>query len=376
MMRRRRCTVICDDPREPPPSKSKPGAELQARDALRTMPRFPLSCFFCSPVGFLRDIAQNQDNGSGIQYSSRDLLESTLTRSRDFASIWQGGELGKRLLLALIAVAMLAGTITWLAGRPDLSAASWAAGTAVILASLLTEIAISLGRKEFGLDLIAALAMGGALILGEYLTGTIVALMYTGGEALEDFAQRRARRELTALLNRVPRTAVRYTDRQLQEVSIEELNPGDRILIRRGEVVPVDGSVVDGIAVLDESALTGEAMPIRRRSGEPVTSGTTNAGDAFEMVASSAASDSTYAAIVRLVEAAKAAKAPIVRLADSYALGFLAVTLLLAGGAWAISGEPVRALAVLVIATPCPLILAVPVAIIAGVSRCAGKGCS
>ncbi|PND24125.1 heavy metal translocating P-type ATPase [Sinorhizobium sp. M4_45] len=322
----------------------------------------------------MRDIAQNQDNGSGIQYSSRDLLESTLTRSRDFASIWQGGELGKRLLLALIAVAMLAGTITWLAGRPDLSAASWAAGTAVILASLLTEIAISLGRKEFGLDLIAALAMGGALILGEYLTGTIVALMYTGGEALEDFAQRRARRELTALLNRVPRTAVRYTDRQLQEVSIEELNPGDRILIRRGEVVPVDGSVVDGIAVLDESALTGEAMPIRRRSGEPVTSGTTNAGDAFEMVASSAASDSTYAAIVRLVEAAKAAKAPIVRLADSYALGFLAVTLLLAGGAWAISGEPVRALAVLVIATPCPLILAVPVAIIAGVSRCAGKG--
>ncbi len=170
----------------------------------------------------------------------------------------------------------------------------------MILASLLTEIAISLGRKEFGLDLIAALAMGGALILGEYLTGTIVALMYTGGEALEDFAQRRARRELTALLNRVPRTAVRYADGQLQEVNIEELNPGDRILIRRGEVVPVDGSVVDGIAVLDESALTGEAMPIRRRSGEPVTSGTTNAGDAFEMVASSAASDSTYAAIVRL----------------------------------------------------------------------------
>lgn len=110
-----------------------------------------------------------------------------MTRSRDFAPIWRGGELGKRLLLALIAVAMLAGSVTWLAGRPDLSAASWAAGTAVILASLLTEIAISLGRKEFGLDLIAALAMGGALILGEYLTGTIVALMYTGGEALEDF---------------------------------------------------------------------------------------------------------------------------------------------------------------------------------------------
>ncbi|MDK1491257.1 heavy metal translocating P-type ATPase [Sinorhizobium sp. 7-81] len=297
-----------------------------------------------------------------------------MTRSGDFEPVWQGGELGKRLLLALIAVALLAGTVTWLAGRPDLSAASWAAGTAMILASLLTDIAISLGRKEFGLDLIAALAMGGALILGEYLTGSIVALMYSGGEALEDFAQRRARRELTALLNRVPHTAVRYADGQLQEVSIEELNPGDRILVRRGEVVPVDGNMLDGIAVLDESALTGEAMPIRRRSAEPVTSGTTNAGDAFEMVASSAARDSTYAAIVRLVEAAKAAKAPIVRLADRYALGFLAVTLLLAGGAWAVSGEAIRALAVLVIATPCPLILAVPVAIISGVSRCAAKG--
>ncbi len=298
-----------------------------------------------------------------------------MTKSRVVEPLWQGGGLGKRLLLALVAIALLVGTVAWLTGWPDLSAASWAAGTAMILASLLTEIAITLGRKEFGLDLIAALAMGGALFLGEYLTGSIVALMYTGGEALEDFAQRRARRELTALLNRVPLTAVRYADGQLQEVSIEELNPGDRILIRRGEVVPVDGNVMDdGIAVLDESALTGEALPVRRRSGGPVTSGTTNAGDAFEMLAANSASNSTYAAIVRLVEAAKAAKAPIVRLADRYALGFLAVTLLLAGAAWAISGEPVRALAVLVIATPCPLILAVPVAIIAGVSRCAGKG--
>ncbi|WP_193378166.1 HAD-IC family P-type ATPase, partial [Sinorhizobium fredii] len=297
-----------------------------------------------------------------------------MTKSRVVEPFWQGGELGKRLLLALIAVALLAGTAAWLADRLDLSAASWAAGTAIILASLLIEVAISLGRKEFGLDLIAALAMGGALLLGEYLTGSIVALMYTGGQALEDFAQRRARRELTALLSRVPRTAARYADGQLQEVSIEELNPDDRILIRRGEVVPVDGNVLDGIAVLDESALTGEALPVRRRSGEPVTSGTTNAGDAFEMLAASSASDSTYAAIARLVEAAKAAKAPMVRLADRYAVAFLAVTLLLASAAWAMSGESVRALAVLVIATPCPLILAVPVAIISGVSRCAGKG--
>lgn len=297
-----------------------------------------------------------------------------MTKSRVFEPFWQGEALGKRLLLAVIAVALLSGTVAWLADRPDLSASSWAAGTAVILASLLTDIAISLGRKEFGLDLIAALAMGGALLLGEYLTGSIVALMYTGGQALEDFAQRRARRELTALLNRVPRIAARYADGQLQEVSVEELKPGDRILVRGGEVVPVDGNVMDGIAVLDEAALTGEAMPVRRRSGEPVTSGTTNAGDAFEMLAANSASDSTYAAIVRLVEEARAAKAPMVRLADRYALVFLTITLLLAGGAWAVSGEAIRALAVLVVATPCPLILAVPVAIVSGVSRCAAKG--
>lgn len=292
-------------------------------------------------------------------------LTSLVSRAEDF---------GKRLLLALITSVLLAGAIAWFAGRPDFSAPIWAAGTAVILASLLTEIAISLGKREFGLDLIAALAMGGALLLGEYLTGSIVALMFTGGQALEDFAQRRAQRELTALIDRAPRAAVRYMDGLMEEVPVGVLTPGNRILVRAGEVVPVDGIVKDGAALVDESALTGEALPVRRRSGEPVLSGTTNAGDGFDMVASATAADSTYAAIARLVEKAKAAKAPMVRLADRYALLFLAATLLLAGAAWASSGDAVRALAVLVVATPCPLILAVPVAIISGVSRCASKG--
>lgn len=288
--------------------------------------------------------------------------------------ISRGGELGKRLLLALITVALLVGAAGWVAGRADLSASSWAAGTAIILAALFTEIVVSIGKKEFGLDVIAALAMAGALLLGEYLTGSIVALMFTGGQALEDFAQRRARRELTALIDRAPRTAARYADGQLEDVPVGELTPGNRILVRAGEVVPVDGAVKDGIAVIDESALTGEALPVRRQSGEPVLSGTTNAGNAFDMIASHTAAESTYAGIARLVETAKTTKAPMVRLADRYALLFLAVTLLLAGGAWAATGEAIRALAVLVVATPCPLILAVPVAIISGVSRCAGKG--
>ncbi len=297
-----------------------------------------------------------------------------MNASQRLKPVWQEEELGKRLLLGLNIIALAAGGLFTLAGRPDLGSWSWAAGTAVVLAALLIEFAISLGKREFGLDLIAALAMSGALLLGESLAGSIIALMFTGGQALEAFAQRRASVELTALLGRVRRTAARYADGQLEEVPVEQIVAGNRILVRNGEVLPVDGSINGGVAVLDESALTGEALPVRRGSGETVMSGTTNAGDPFEMIASNSASDSTYAGIARLVEAARAAKAPMARLADRYALLFLATSLLFSAAAWILSGEAIRALAVLVVATPCPLILAVPVAIISGVSRCARKG--
>lgn len=280
----------------------------------------------------------------------------------------------KRVLLVFVATALLAGGLAWFAGEPALAGRVWAAGTAVVLASLVIEIAVSVRRGEFGLDLIAALAMGGALLLGEQLAGVIVALMFTGGQGLEDFAQRRARREMTALLSRVPRRAARYRDGALEEIDVAAIAPGDRLLVRRGEVVPVDGTVGQGLAVVDESALTGEALPIRRRPGEPVMSGSTNAGDAFDLDVTNAAADSTYAGIVRLVEAAGRARAPLARLADRYAVGFLFVTIAMAGTAWLASGDPVRALAVLVVATPCPLILAVPVAIVSGVSRAARRG--
>ena len=280
----------------------------------------------------------------------------------------------KRFLLPVVAAALAIGGALWLAGQPDTGGEVWAAATALVLLTLIVDIGLSFRRGEFGLDLIAALAMAGALILGEQLAGAIIALMYTGGEALEGYAQRRARATMTALLSRVPRTAARYSDGELREVALAELVPGDRILVRRGEVVPVDGSVEKGDATLDQSALTGEALPVRRLAGEAVMSGSTNAGDAFDLQVTSTAANSTYAGIIRLVEAAQASKAPMARLADRYSLVFLGVTLVLAGAAWLASGEAVRALAVLVVATPCPLILAVPVAIIAGVSRCAKRG--
>ena len=150
--------------------------------------------------------------------------------------------------------------------------------------------------------------------------------------------------------------------------------PGDRLLVRQGDVVPADGVVASGLAVLDQSALTGEPIPVQQRTGDEVMSGSTNAGDAFDLTVLHRANESTYAGIVRLVEGAQRSKAPMSRLADRFAMVFLAITVLIAAVAWFFTGDPVRAVAVLVIATPCPLILAVPVAIVSGLSRAAGHG--
>jgi len=198
--------------------------------------------------------------------------------------------------------------------------------------------------------------------------------MYAGGQYLEIYAERTARREMTALLSRVPRTAIRHRDGQLEEVAVDVVSPGDRLLIRQGDVVPVDGTVAEGVGVLDQSALTGESLPVKAKPGEPVLSGSTNAGEAFDVIATRPAAESTYAGIVRLVEDAQRSRAPMSRLADRYAIVFLVLTVVLAGAAWWLSGDPIRAVAVLVVATPCPLILAVPVAIISGLSRAAKFG--
>jgi heavy metal translocating P-type ATPase len=198
--------------------------------------------------------------------------------------------------------------------------------------------------------------------------------MLSGGNALEAAASRRARRELTALLERAPRIAHRRSASGVEEVAVEAVLPGDLVLVRAGEVVPVDGVVAEGQAVLDESALTGEPLPVRRAAGAPVPSGAMNAGEAFDLRALRPASESAYAAIVRLVGDAEAQRAPFVRMADRYAAFLLPVTVVVAGLAWALSGDPVRALAVLVVATPCPLILAAPIALVCGVSRAARAG--
>lgn len=279
-----------------------------------------------------------------------------------------------RSVLVAIAVAGLAsGSFAWAIGA-GWAGWAWMAGTVPVLAALIFEIITSLRRGEVGLDLVAALSMSVALAFGEALAGNVVALMYAGGQVLETYAEGRARREMTALLGRAAHSAMRYLDGALEEVAIGQLAVGDLILLRHGEVAPVDGVLVSPEGLLDQSVLTGESLPAGKRAGDEILSGSTNAGDPVQVRATRPAAESTYANIVRLVAQAQESKAPSVRIADRYAIWFLVLTLVIAGLAWWLSGDPTRILPVLVVATPCPLILALPVAIISGMSRAARGG--
>jgi heavy metal translocating P-type ATPase len=279
-----------------------------------------------------------------------------------------------QVLLSAALAALLIGAVAQYLGAQDASTWSYIASTCVVLIPTAIAAARRLLKRDLRVDLIAVLAMAGALALGEYLAGAIIAVMLTGGTALERFAVARARRELTALISRAPRIAHRRAGTDVIDVGIEEVAVGDVLVVKPGEVVPADGMMISASAVLDESALTGESKPVKLECGAPLRSGGTNSGGPLELRVTAPAAASTYAGIIRLVRTAEASKAPFIRLADRYALAFLALTLALVLFAWLAEGSPVRALAVLVVATPCPLILAAPAAIIAGVSRAARHG--
>jgi heavy metal translocating P-type ATPase len=279
------------------------------------------------------------------------------------------------LIIAGAALTGLAsGAALQLGGDAAAGDVMWIAGTSLVILAELRPTVSAILRRSLGVDLIALLAMGTALAVGEYLAAILVAVMMAGGGALEAWAASRARRDLSLLISRAPRVAHVVRDGTLHEVPVDEVRIGDLIVVRTGEVVPVDGTLRDESALLDESALTGESLPATRIRGDDLLSGVANAGAPFTMSAGRRAEHSTYAGIVRLVQQAESRRAPFQRMADRYAGWFLPLTLGLAGGAWLVSGEPVRALAVLVVATPCPLILAAPVALVSGVSRAARHG--
>ena len=279
-----------------------------------------------------------------------------------------------RLLALLALLGVAGGLLLHVLGLDAPAHLAWAATTALLLVPLTISVTRTLLRRDVGVDAIALVSMAGALALGEYLAGAVIALMLAGGNALEEVANRRARRELSALVERAPRVALVRRDDRAEEVAIGEVDRGDIVLVRAGEVVPVDGLVLSEEAVIDESALTGEPLPVTVHRGGPVRSGTASSGGAFELRALRPAAESAYAALVRLVQQAERERAPLVRLADRYAAFFLPATALIAGAAWVVSGDPVRALAVFVVATPCPLILAAPIALMSGLSRAARAG--
>ncbi|CCD96046.1 putative Cation-transporting ATPase [Bradyrhizobium sp. ORS 375] len=277
-------------------------------------------------------------------------------------------------LVAIAVAGLAAGGLAHAVGRPEWAGIAFTASTVPVIAGLIVSIIRDVLAGRVGVDAIALVSMSAAIVLGEPLAGAVVALMYSGGNVLEDIAVARAEHDLRALVDRAPRIAHRWRDDRIEDVAVADVAVGDRLMVRAGEIVPVDGVVETALAVVDESALTGEPIPVSKTRGMAILSGSLNAGETFELSVTATAGESTYAGIVKLVTSAQTAKAPFVRLADRYALIFLPVSLAIAAAAWFASGDLIRALAVMVAATPCPLILAAPVAFIAGVAQAARSG--
>ena len=264
----------------------------------------------------------------------------------------------------ILAVSGAGAAVQWVFSVYALAIAAWQA------VGMVRDIL----RGHWGLDILAVTAIVATVLVGEYIAALLVVLMLTGGEALEDYASRRAKRELDALLTRAPQLAHRMQGDRIVDIRADEVRPGDVLLVRPSEIVPVDATLSSVGASMDESSITGESVPNEKQTGDQVLSGSVNGQLAVEIIASATAADSQYQQIVALVAEAADSKAPVVRLADRYAVPFTVFSLALAGVAWWLSGDPVRFAEVLVLATPCPLLIAAPVAFIGGMSRAARNG--
>ncbi|HEY7340905.1 MAG TPA: HAD-IC family P-type ATPase, partial [Ktedonobacterales bacterium] len=285
-----------------------------------------------------------------------------------------GGALRHYPLPLTVIGLLLLSLIAWLVGWRDV--AQWGLITIILLGGipLLWETLRQLAHGEVGVDVIAILAIGGSLMLGQYLAGAIIVLMLAGGEALEAFALRRAGQSLATLAERAPRTAHIWRESALVDIPADAVEREQVVVVKPGEVIPVDGLVVAGSSGVSEADLTGEPLPVSKEPGAQVLSGSINLDHMLEVRALKRSAESQYARILQLVADAQQSRAPIHRLADRYGAAFTALAVSMAGIAWLISGDSLYALAVLVVATPCPLILATPIAIMSGIDRAAHRG--
>lgn len=267
--------------------------------------------------------------------------------------------LGVGVVGVVLALAGAGWLVQWLFSVYALAVAVWQA----------VGMVRAMAHGRFGLDILAITAIVATVLVGEFVAALIVVLMLTGGDALEDYANRRAKRELDALLTRAPQLAHLVVDGGYREVPVDQVEVGDALLVRPSEIVPVDGVLLSARAAFDQASITGESIPVEKAAGDEVLSGSVNGQEAVELRATSTAASSQYQQIVALVAQAAESKAPVVRLADRYAVPFTVLSLALGAIAWWLSGDPVRFAEVLVLATPCPLLIAAPVAFIGGMSR-------
>lgn len=302
-------------------------------------------------------------------------------------------------LVAGTLVVLLAVLVLLFSGQEGIARAVASVYALAVAAYLAVGMARRLAGGQFGIDILAVTAIVSTVLVGEYVASMIVVLMLAGGTALEDYAAGRAKGELTALLERVPQTAHRErngsaagthtagthtagtpaaagtpTESQHEDVAAADVEIGDILLVRPGEVVPLDGVLLSESGSFDESSLTGESLPVERSAGDGLMSGSLNGEAAVRMRVTARMEDSQYSRIVALVQEAADSKAPMVRLADRYAVPFTALAYVLGAVGWIISGSPERFAEVLVVATPCPLLIAAPVAFLGGMSRAAHSG--
>ena len=276
--------------------------------------------------------------------------------------------------LGLVIIAIVTGLILELTGQH--SAARWLLTVTALSATvpLVWGMVQTIRDGGYGVDLLAATAIITAVILKEYWAAIVIVLMLTGGEALEDYAERRAKTELNSLLNRKPKKAHLLRGGKMLDIAASKVEAGDKLMILPGEVVPVDAIVLEGSSSMDESSLTGESVPASKEPGDDLLSGSINIDGSITVKALRAAADSQYEQIIKLVKAASSSQSPFVRLADKYSIPFTIVAFMVAGAAWIVSGDSIRFLEVLVVATPCPLLLGAPIALISGMSRAAKHG--
>ncbi|HET8991837.1 MAG TPA: heavy metal translocating P-type ATPase [Candidatus Saccharimonadales bacterium] len=239
---------------------------------------------------------------------------------------------------------------------------------------LLWDMWQELRSGAYGIDILAATAIIASVILGQYWAALVVVLMLTGGQSLEDYAGRRAQSELDVLLSHVPTTANVLRKNKIIKVKVDDIKIGDKIIIKAGEVVPVDAVVIEGQANFDESSITGESIPVIKELGGNLLSGSISVDGTVTAKALATAADSQYQQIIKLVKSASTSQAPFVRLADRYSVPFTLTAYALAAAVWILSGHAIRFLEVIIVATPCPLLLATPIALISGMARASRYG--